>query len=61
MKLKGPPLTSLGLIRALVAKPPRPPALPKPEVSVEGLVLPGINPSKMRVGKSGELTNRGGR
>ncbi len=54
MKLRG--VSGLALIQGLAA--PKPPELEKPELSATRcalLVRRGINPSKQRKGKSGEI------
>lgn len=56
------PHTSLGLILLRLArKPAAPPVLPKPDVDIDLLVVPGINPTKQRKGKSGEIGRSRGR
>lgn len=47
--------TSLGLILQVTAKTPAPKPMTKPDVDGKLLVRKGINPSKQRKGKSGEL------
>lgn len=53
--------TSLGLIVRISGKTPAPPELGKPEVDVKMLVKKGINPSKQRKGRSGEIARTGGK
>jgi hypothetical protein len=52
-------LTSLWLIRLRAGRYHPPPRLPVPDVDTSGLVAKGINPNKMRKGKSGEIERRG--
>lgn len=56
------PKTSLALLlRVLPEEPLPPPALPKPDIDIDLLVVPGINPTKQRKGKSGEIGRSRGR
>jgi hypothetical protein len=62
--MKTAPQTSLGLIR-LISTVRRRAVIPEPEVEPEMkgalLVGRGVNPTRMRKGKSGELARRGPR
>lgn len=56
------PKTSLGLLLLAAQRgPAAPPVLPKPDVDIDLLVIPGINPTKQRKGKSGETGRSRGR
>lgn len=55
----GQRLTSLWLV--LRKRTLEPPVLPKPDVNVDLLIVPGINPNRQRKGKSGETARRRGR
>jgi hypothetical protein len=55
----GQRLTSLWLV--LRKRTLEPPVLPKPDVNVDMLIVPGVNPNRQRKGKSGELPRRGGK
>jgi hypothetical protein len=54
--------SALGLVLQAAALPPRlAPELPKPEINIDLLVVPGINPNRQRKGKSGETARARGR
>lgn len=53
--------TALGLILRARLRTPSVPELEKPPVNADLLIVPGINPSKQRKGKSGELARARGR
>jgi hypothetical protein len=53
--------TALGLVLRAQRRQLPPPELPKPDINVDLLIVPGINPNRQRKGKSGETARRRGR